>query len=212
MLLINVIDKPFEKLLENWPEGAIFLLILVGVVIVVRRIDKFLYKRIDPLESSIQEHSKTVEKYKELANCVNHTSSINELQRALNNIERILIRMDSTNLDALSVVNSPRQLNDLGRKFFEESGSEKLLKENIDDFINNLETKDLKTALDVETECYIFLLKISNDERFNDVKKYIYNNPKVGNLDVDISTSCFVIGLELRNEYLKRHPEVDQNL
>ncbi len=201
-------EKMWEAVWEVSPILVIIIVTIIATAVIVRKTDKFLYGKIDPLHRKLSDHAIAINRYNEFSDCRNHTQFIADLKKSVNNIERILIKMDSENLDSLYEVHSPRQLNETGREFYKESGADKILEDNLDFFISELEKENLKNALDVETGAYAFLLRISDNDIFNDLKRYIYNNPKVGTLNADISTACFVMSLVLRDEYLNRYPEI----
>jgi len=84
-----------------------------------------------------------------------------------------------------------------------ESGMKNIIDNNIDKFIADLETAKLTTALDVEEKSYYVLDARKEEEIFNPLKTFIYNNP---NLDI---FSCLYVGsLYLREYYLRKHPEL----
>ena len=67
----------------------------------------------------------------------------------------------------------------------------------------------VKTALDVEMFAQRVCWDISTDEGFKPVKDYIYTHPVFDGSDVSLDIITMLMGLELRNEYLKIHPEID---
>lgn len=186
-----------QWLITNAPNIAVT--ILIGFI--VWQIAKTYFTRFKPMETNVKALVGT-------SNCVRHESDILELKSMVRNIERILLKSDSTLMDQLSLTRSPRQLSDSGLKLFSESGCKKLLLENGEYYLKKLEDRKPLTALDVETESHSVLLLLSDEKLFYPIKDFLYKNPKFNGIDIDLNALCFVMGLELRNEYLKKHPEI----
>lgn len=151
-----------------------------------------------------------------LSDCKNNKESIKEtkemissINRSIERIEKIIIAQNPDMLAQLSETHSPRQLNATGLELFQISGADKILKENMETLINKIEACNPTTAYDVEQQAYAILLESSFDAWFAPIKNYIYNHPVFnGNLNLNIETFAFVMSLPLRNEFLKRHPEI----
>lgn len=67
----------------------------------------------------------------------------------------------------------------------------------------------VKTALDVEILAQRVCLDVSRNEDFKPIKDFIYTHPVFEGANISIDTIAMLMGLELRNEYLKLHPEID---
>jgi len=213
MNLLEIIpDVLWTKLWEKFPIVVIVLIAIIATVIIVRKIDKFLYKTIAPLNTKVIEQGEVLKKFNEHSDCISHKDSVKKIYDMLGNISLTLAAKFPESIDKLSMAHSPRQLTELGTKIYNDSGAKKMLLDNIEYFITLISKEDIKTALDVENKSFNLLLTSSNDAIFNDVKIWVYNNPTFENMNVTLNDVCFVIGLELRNEYLKRHPEIEQNL
>ena len=99
--------------------------------------------------------------------------------------------------------NSPKYLNDTGKKLLADCGMEKIINDNNDKFIADLEAAKLTTALDVEEKSFYVLDARKEETIFHPLKTYIYQNP-----DANIY-NCFYVGsLRLRDIYLKLHKDL----
>ena len=108
----------------------------------------------------------------------------------------------------LSAIYSPRKLSDPGRELYQISGIQNVFEDNMQFFVEELEKIHPKTALDVEDSAFSVLLNSKSEDIFIPVKDWLYNNPLFHELDIDMSAICFVASLELRDVYLKKHPEI----
>jgi hypothetical protein len=224
-MFLQIPDIVWTKLWHFCPFLAIAIILIIATVVVVRRIDKFLYKKIDPLEDRVKEHEKVIDKYNELSNCRVHTSDIDYTKKNIASIEKslsyIMGALDSLKIPAkdgaspsvpLTQTRSPRQVTEPGHELLELCGAKQLFADKMDVFVSKLEEVEPKTALDVESQALKVLWALTDEDYFNRIKNYLYNNPKFKDGEVNLTTVCMLMSLELRNEYLKRHPEVIQNL
>ena len=212
MNLLQIPDIVWTRLWEKFPFIVILIIVIVATVVIVRKIDKFLYKKIEPMQKQIDEHNESIKKFDSHSDCIAHKESLKKIYDMLGNISLTLAAKFPESVDKLSMAHSPRQLTELGKKLYLESGAENMLAQNMAFFISAINKEEIKTALDVENKSFNILLSSSNEDMFNDVKTWIYNHPVFESVNVTLNDICFVAGLELRNEYLKQHPEVEQNL
>lgn len=121
----------------------------------------------------------------------------------------------SDDMPSISQKHSPRRLNDNGLKIAEVFGCDAFLSENKEWLLAEVDKFAPKTALDVEMNSLIALRIASYDDRFNGIKKQIYNSPAVdltfpdGSVkpfDVSLENVLYVISLPLRDLYLAAHP------
>lgn len=127
----------------------------------------------------------------------------------INLIEKAIIAQDPPMLGMFSRSNSPRQLNELGARLFQQSGADKILDAHRAELVSQIEALDSATAYDVEQNAYRVLIDATSKPWFNPLKEFIYNSPVFEGNDVNVATICFVMSLVLRNEYFKIHPEID---
>lgn len=135
---------------------------------------------------------------------------LNKIDASLTSLNAILVEKKVIKTNLYSQTNSPRELNDLGRRLFKESNAEDIYSQHKDEFIKKLEDENIKTALEAEHKSFVLCLSIlSEDMRFKKVQDFVYNNPKYPNKttgqDLDLGTVAFVMSLQLRNDYLANH-------
>lgn len=124
----------------------------------------------------------------------------------------------SDDIPVLSKKNSPKVLNANGVKVSESIKCDEFFANNKDWLVDKLSLFSPKTALDTETFSLAALRIASSDDRFNDIKKLIYNSPyiklevesgKEKYFEITLDDVLFVLSLYLRDEYLARHPEIN---
>lgn len=116
--------------------------------------------------------------------------------------------------------NSPRTLNELGEKLFNEMHGAEFIEKNKDKLFAEIDKRQPQTALDVERVSRIVCLELAEDSIFNPIKDFVYNCPmqkgkdKKGNevdIDMTLDMACAILYLPLRDAYLAKHPELDPN-
>lgn len=109
-----------------------------------------------------------------------------------------------------SEAKSPIVLNERGWRLLEASGTKQIIEAHLEKLIKELETTSPKTAYDVQNNAYIvFGNLVVNEQAIQDsFKNFVYNNPKFEGLDIELNDIVYVGAIELRNKYLKRHPEL----
>ncbi len=113
----------------------------------------------------------------------------------------------------LSAKNSPRMLNDLGKKLYTEMNGSKFLKDNESKLFSVIDEQQPKTAFDVEGAALFACNSFVNDAIFNPIKQFIYNCPtqKDANgedFELTLDGACFLLSLPLRDAYLLKHPDI----
>lgn len=116
-----------------------------------------------------------------------------------------------------SIKNSPRQLNDIGKRVLDDMKGAEFLNEHKGFFFTQIDDYNPKTALDVENAAHSVCVSNTNNDMFNGLKLFVYNSPSYIVKDVngqerpyDLSLPdvCFILSLPLRDMYLKEHPEI----
>ena len=181
-----------EKLLEILTDLLpLWVLIVGGVIFLATR---FYYTRFSNLE-------------KEVRNYTDDTDII----------KQCVMKFDDSMIDKLARKRSPRELTLLGKKILEITGANQILPLVCDDLILEMEQRHINTAFDAETEAYFAMLRNDKDKAFNALKNYIYNAPDFIDVDVDgelinvkldYTSIIRVLSLNLRDEYIRRHPEI----
>lgn len=156
------------------------------------------------------------EKFESLP-CVSHTTKLEEIQETLYTIKGIIIGITPERLEFFSFKNSPRKLNQYGLKIFEDFGGNSFIDKNKSFLFEQINLKSPKTEFDVENISSEILLENVDKDIFIGIKKILYNYPeieltgkdgKIEKMSITITDLCFIIGIVLRDVYLKEHPEI----
>lgn len=113
---------------------------------------------------------------------------------------------------------SPRRLNPKGLEVFNQFGGKEFLDANESMLIARMERKKPKTALDVEQDALDVLYETLDDDIYNEIKLKVYNSKNImvmidgkeEEYSITMGDICFIFSLDLRDRYLKQHPEVPQ--
>lgn len=192
-----------EYLLNNWPSLAVVIIVGVTCFILARKFTKW-------EDRHERKHEDLERSYSNVEN------TLKEIVQRIETVERFLIKNGGANYNDFTKMNSPRQLNDKGRKLFEESGASIFFSERKEGMLRMLSSEmakiRVKTALDVDTLSAKVCYDISGNKDFKPIKDFIYTHPIFEGSNVSIDTITMLMGIELRNEYLKIHPEIDPML
>lgn len=219
-----------EFVKNHWPAG-VWLLLVAVLVWTVAKIYYGQFKKIENdcviQKESINELQKLVRSLTENARClpcVAHDGQINniakdikDLSKSVNEVRGFLAAKSQKGVNIFSGKNSPRTLNDFGRRLYEDADGERFLNANKEMLFSKMDERNPQTALDVEMYANEILLVCSMDPVFNDIKNFIYNSPDMDVLDeegrtvkrsITISDVCFVMSLPFRDMYLESHPNL----
>lgn len=189
-----------EYLLNNWPSLAVVIIVGVTCFILARKFTKW-------EDRHERKHEDLERSYSNVEN------TLKEIVQRIETVKRFLIKNGGANYNDFTKMNSPRQLNDKGRKLFEESGASVFFSERKEGMLRMLSSEmakiRVKTALDVDAVSAKVCYDISGNKDFKPIKDFIYTHPIFEGSNVSIDTITMLMGIELRNEYLKIHPEID---
>lgn len=158
------------------------------------------------------------------AACELHDRDIDGIKDSLKNVSDNIVKITSLLLlkykDAsklFSVKNSPRQLNEFGKKVFGDIEGNEFLEANKEFLFAQIDAYNPQTALDVENAAHAACLVSADNEIFNRIKSIVYNSPsykvkdsegKEKTYDLALPDVCFVLSVPLRDMYLKEHTEI----
>lgn len=134
---------------------------------------------------------------------------------------KVAIDNSSNNTDAVAeavtVKNSPLRITPLGEKVYEIIKAKKTVEENLDFFISELEKQSPKTAYDVEAKIVSLLYGLISSKQFDEIKNYLYVSPDIVTIDgkkirMSMDTAIKLMGIIIRDEYLKRNPEIMESI
>lgn len=211
---------------ENYP--MIFLILVACCIVAIvtwkiadwcnraKNIEKSLQKKPDKVELPCDVHDGIVNNLKDNVKEV-HTA-IGIIQSDINDLKMYLMVKNHKAAPIFSGKRSPRQLNDLGKKVYEEIHGEDFLNENLELFISAIDELKPQTAFDVETSALSVLIENTNNPIFNRLKMWVYNSPSVQipvgkdgettEYAIVMSDICFILSIPLRDKYLSRHSEL----
>lgn len=155
-------------------------------------------------EKNIEKHNDFVEQIR---------NDINDIKSCINDVQTYLISKNSDAAPIFSRKNSPRQLNELGKKVYEEIKGEEFLEENKELFISSIANRNPLTDLDVEEYALSVLIENTNKPLFNGLKTWVYNSPSIqiptdkdgGTKEYTITMNdiCFILSIPLRDMYIR---------
>lgn len=161
---------------------------------------------------------KTEDKIDDLP-CKAREEQYHKIMDKLETISLALVAIKPSTLNALTVKKSPRQLNDYGKLLFDDCNGLQFLEDNKTFLLGEIEKRQPKTALDVETLANEILMLNLNLDIFNKLKNWVYNSPtrKLKNQEgeevdhiVSMGDICIVLSLPLRDMYLAAHPDLER--
>lgn len=207
-------------LLDNSPWFAFTFIAIIVAIIVTWRLSKY--------HSSLEEVRTAVNKLP----CNSHKSEIENLKvieatvHSMNNIlleiSKWIMKFDNDTIDVLAKKCSPLKMTSVGSILFNESNAKEVVDDNIEYLIQRLEAIKPKTPYDVEDGALKVLLSNMANPMFDKVKQYIYysrekipiHDPDT-NKDVTVTLSLMslikLMGIYLRDCYMKRHPEISRH-
>lgn len=189
-----------QYIVDNWPTFAIIIIVSITCCLLMRRFTKWEDKHNNMHNDNDKEHEKLIE-------------LVNKALLKIDILERFLIKRGGADYDEFTRMNSPRQLNEKGRKLFNESGANDFFENNKQPLLRllNSEISEMrnKTALDVDSCAARICFSVSNNKDFKKIKDFVYTHPVFEGTNITINTIAMLMGIELRNEYLKLHPEID---
>lgn len=178
---------------------GIALSVCGGIWLVFEKIFKFgkIAQRIDDIENNVKDIKNSTGNLP----CSTHHDDITK-------IKTVLVEKYPKASNIFSIKCSPRQLNDLGVKLFKKIDGEKFIKENKETLFDYIRRTKPLVALDVEQAASAACFSLVPTPAFNRLKDFVYNEPTWDlsdgrKYDITVNDICFVIGLKLRDLYLK---------
>lgn len=158
------------------------------------------------------------------AACTLHKNEIDQLKADMKSyrndmavVKSLLVLKHKDAASIFSMKNSPRQLNDTGRRLLADIKGMDFIRDHKDMLFSLIDANGPKTAYDVENAAHAACISCVNDDLFNGFKNFLYNSPsyiikdadgKERNYDLTLPDVCFVLSLPLRDLYLEAHPQI----
>lgn len=203
----------FNFLVNNYPAIAFGIVIFI----ISWKMFKF-YSRFTKAEEQLEKlpcttHGDDISTFKQTLGLMQ------DLKESIRKIEEYIIKQDPNSMDKLVRKCSPLKLTSFGVLLLKESGGQECIDNNEDFFLAEIQKLQPKVALDVETYSLSVLNDNLKDEKFNQIKNYIFNSPSPKefvdsegakiNLEIKIESILMVMSIYLRDKYLDKHAEID---
>lgn len=214
IVMETVMTTVIERLIEYLPLWYIVLLCLVVFGM------RFYYKRFKPLEkrtcnADCEKNKSNIEALSSDIKIVKQ--DLQDIKLDLVAIKSVLVQKYPKSADIFSMKKSPRRLNPLGEKIYQDIDGEKFLNDNLDFFFDKMDKASPRTALDVEKSAMLVLSSSTGFDFFNRLKDFVYNSPSIMldgkngeqySYDITMNDICFVLSLPLRDKYLSVHSDL----
>ena len=205
-------DAVVSWILENWPVLGVIVVVAVIVWLISQYVAKLEASRRKMDSLPCESHKASIDKLAVM------NTTVDAINDQVTEISKWIMRSDGSMIDPLTRKCSPRVMTSLGKQLFELSGAAKVLDENSEFLISELEKKNPKTPYDVEDAAIGVLLGNLSHGMFDPVKNYVYYQPETIDLKDENGKDCQIrislnaivrlMGIRLRDLYLSRHKEI----
>ena len=197
--------------------------ILVGLATLLSMLVWFgrFIQRVNVHDNKLDEMSKDISEVKKIVPLVTvhdkkldgMSKDIEQLKDGMTTIKTLLLMKFKDLEPAISAKHSPRVLNEMGKKIYEDMKGKEFLEKNKALLYAVIDKEKPKTAYDVENLCYFACASNINNDAFNEIKSFLYNYPTIPlpdgkQYEVTMDTACSVLSLPLRDMYLEDHPDI----
>lgn len=145
--------------------------------------------------------------------------TVNSINEQLLEVSKWIMRKDPKAIDIFARKCSPRRMTKIGREVFSDSGAKQALEENLDFFLGLVADKKPQTPYDVEDAALDVVVGNMSNPLFNGIKNFVYYRPEeaeykdeegnVVTVKLEVPIILRLMGIELRDKYLERHPELE---
>ena len=180
----------FDKLIQYFPQIGAYTLIALVVGLIVWKAASFYIKT-----------QNTVSKFPMIE------TVLSKIDKGFTTLNQVLLEKQVISQSCYSNENSPRVVNEIGKKLFKESGAEELFEKIKEELMSELESKKFDSLLELERSCLNVLLEKMNDNRFKNIQNFAFQNPKYEGLPLSYTDMLFVMALMLRDYYREKYPE-----
>jgi hypothetical protein len=134
---------------------------------------------------------------------------LNKLDKGFTTLNSILLEKSVISNSCYSEGHSPRTLNEKGKKLYRESGAEALFEKMKTTWVQELMAKKCDSLLALEGQALQLLLEKKAESTYKELQDFAYQHPTFENTPLTYTDIIFVLSLQLRDEYLKIHPELN---
>jgi hypothetical protein len=210
-------NEIYKYLIEHYPAIAFVIALIFATGFITYKFTK-LVNRFNKVEDNCQNCKVDV-----IPPVNTHLSNIDNsivgIYQSLNSL-LVYLKGKDQHLDVSLIKSfSPTKLTDLGNKILIEIGGKKLIDENLEVLISEMEKQDFKSGLDVQNYSSILMMNEFNGELFTPLRDYVFKHPcyifssdegKTVNINLDNSTLNTVLSIYLRDKYFEKHPELNK--
>lgn len=150
----------------------------------------------------------------------NMEEKVTRIDEVISEVADWIMKKDSDMIGNISRKKSPLRLTPIGETIYRDSGAKAIVDEHIEELMSAIATHYPQTAFDVESSASKVAYEKLSAPYFKPIKDFLYLapepyyvcNPETGEeepVTLNIITMSHIISLPLRDEYLKRHPELD---
>ena len=235
-------DKLIDFCIERWPEITAIVLSSMVLCLITWKASKY-HSSIESMKKKINDlpcdsHDKQLDDLKAMKKTINelpcdrHEKQLDELRESnkiitsmhglVVEISRWITKKDKSMIEKLIAKGSPYIITNIGFQLLRKSGGKKIIDDNLDFFINEIESLDPKIPYDVEEFAINIIFKNTGSDKFNPIKNFIYYSPETvvmndleTNEEMEIRLSMpgllNVMGIYLRDKYMDKHPELKES-
>jgi len=213
-----MIDTLIAFCADRWPEITAMVAFVIVAFFAAWKFSKY-HSSIEETKKKVnslpcETHKTQLDKIESLKSIVSSTNEI------VIEISKWIAGKDKKMIDTLMQKRSPYTITNIGHQVLEKSGGKKVIDNNLDFFINELEILNLKTPYDIEDKSTSIIFGNLSNEMFNDIKNFIYYSPEKiemtdpdtsekRNIEITLSAILNVMGVYLRDKYFEKHPEIN---
>jgi hypothetical protein len=133
---------------------------------------------------------------------------LSRIDKGLTLLNKVLLEKTVITESCYSNENSPRAINTLGEELLTDSNAIPLFESIKDKLVVELESKEIKSLLELERESLNVLLAHSDDPEYKPLQDFVYQHPTYKDTPLAYSDLLFVVALKLRDFYRTKHPEL----
>jgi hypothetical protein len=205
-------DYLFNFLIQGYQQVALYGIALYLIIFTTIKINTFYLKTTD-LHSDVAGLNTKVQGLDDKVSGLN--GKVSKVETLLAKIDlgftllnKALLGKSVIDVSCYSNDHSPRTVNALGEKLFQESGADNIFALAKDELILELESKTIRSMLELQGESLNVMLAHWDDPRLKLLQDFAYQHPTYNKTPLAYTDILFVIALKLRDAYHDRHPNL----
>jgi hypothetical protein len=198
-------DYLFNLLVQDYQQVALYGVALYLIVFITVRINTFylktkgLYGEVLGLNDKMLGLDKRVSRVERL---------LAKIDVGFTLLNKALLGKSLIDESCYSNDHSPRTVNALGEKLFQESGADNIFSLLKDELILELESRLIRSMLELQGESLNVMLAHWDDPRLKLLQDFAYQHPTYNKTPLTYTDLLFVIALKLRDVYHAKHPDL----